>query len=304
MKRLRTLTGLMAICAASVFMTGCGDDDDNGGGGGPVQIAPDAVADTYTLTAPEGNYTLTLASAGTSYTLVRPDNTTESGNYTASRSGDVWTVNTTTDDLTTTKTVTLTFTANNAGTFTVEQAGQPTISGNFAKQGTGGGGTDTAGTDTAGTDTAGTDTAGTDTAGTDTAGTDTAGTDTAGTDTAGTDTAGTDGGTDGAPAPASLSRVDVVNTQSGTGPSSYTINLSGGASGTFTISGGSVGQGNYTYTPSGNSARLVLTYTDFVGDQDDMTLNFRQPPAANTHTGTQRIGSETYTIQGTFTYAQ
>ena len=296
MKRLRTLTGLMAICAASVFMTGCDDDDDNGGGGGPVQIAPNAVDGTYTLTSAEGTQTLTLAAAGTSYTLVKADNTTESGNYVATRSGDVWTVNTTTDDLTTTKTVTFTFTQNNDGSFTIEQAGQPTITGNFTKAATGGGGTADDGSN--GTADDGTADDGTADDGTADDGTD------AGTADDGTDGTATDGGTDGAPAPATLSRVDVVNTQSGTGPSSYTINLNGGTSGTFTISGGSVGQGNYTYTPSGNSARLVLTYTDFVGDVDDMTLNFRQPPAANTHTGTQSIQGESYTIQGTFTYVQ
>lgn len=292
MKRLRTLTGLMAICGASVLFTGCGgDDDDNGGGpAAPVQNAPNAVAGNYTLTDGSGSSTLALAANGTAYTLTGPSGTVESGNYQAERSGDIWTVNATTDDLATTRTITLTFNNANSGSYSVAQAGQDPLVGNFTFTPPGGQ-----------NPTTGDPSTGDPSTGDPSTGDPSTGDPSTGDPSTGDPTTGS---TDGAPAPATLQSVSVVNTQSGTGPSDYTINLSGGASGDFTITGNSVGRGTYTYTPSGNSANLVLNYTDFPGDQDNMTLNFRQPPAQNTHTGTQKIGNDTYTINGTFTYVQ
>jgi len=316
-------------------MTGCGDDDD-GDGGAPAatQNAPSAVGGTYTLTDSTGASTLVLASAGTSYTLARAGSATESGNYQASRSGDVWTVLTTTDDLTTTRTVTLTFSGPSAGAFTVEQAGQPTVTGNFSRtDNPGGGGNNTTGDNNTTTDGNNTTTDGNNTTTdgnntttdgnntttdgnnttTDGNNTTTDGNNTTTTDGNNTTTTDgtTDGGTTGAPgtvpAPAALQRVDITNTTSGTGPSSYTVELNGTTSGTFAITAGSVGQGTFTYTPSGNSARLVLTYTDFPGDSDDMTLNFQAPSGSSTpsnHSGSQVVSGTTYPISGTFTYVQ
>jgi len=325
MKRLRTLTGLLAICGASVFMTGCGDDDDNGGApAGPTQNAPNAVGGTYTLTDSTGASTLTLASSGTSYTLARAGSATESGNYQASRSGDVWTVLTTTDDLTTTRTVTLTFSAPSAGSFTVEQAGQPTVTGSFTRADnpnpnpTTGGDNNTTTADAGGDNNTTTADSGGDTTTADSGGDTTtadsggdtttadSGGDTTTADSGGDTTTTTDGGAPGTfPAPAALQRIDITNTTSGTGPSSYTVELNGTTSGTFMITSGSVGQGTFTYTPSGNSARLVLTYTDFVGDSDDMTLNFQAASGSSTpsnHNGSQVVSGTTYPISGTFTY--
>jgi hypothetical protein len=318
MKRLRTLTGLLAICGASVFMTGCGgDDDDNGGPAGPAQNAPNAVGGTYSMTDAGGSRTLTLATAGTSYTFTLPAGGTESGNFQASRSGDVWTVLTTTDDLTTTRTITLTFNAASAGAYTIEEAGQPTISGNFNRTNTppGNNNNNTTGDATTTADSGGDATTTADSGGDATTTADSGGDATTTADSGGDATTTADSGGDTTtttgdvpgtfPAPAALQRVDITNTTSGTGPSAYTVELNGTTSGTFTITAGSVGQGTFTYTPSGNSARLVLTYTDFVGDSDDMTLNFQAASGSSTpsnHTGSQVVSGTTYPISGTFTY--
>lgn len=318
MKRLRTLTGLLAICGASVFMTGCGGDDSNDGGStGPTQNAPNAVGGTYTLTDSTGASTLTLASSGTSYTLARAGSATESGNYQASRSGDVWTVLTTTDDLTTTRTVTLTFSGPSAGSFTVEQAGQPTVTGNFTRASDPGNTTNTTGDGSNTTTNGDNTTTNGDNTTTNGDNTTTNGDNTTtngdNTTTNGDNTTTTDGTTDGGttgspgtvPAPAALQRVNITNTTSGTGPSSYTVELNGTTSGTFMITSGSVGQGTFTYTPSGNSARLVMSYTDFPGDSDDLTLNFQAASGSDSpsnHNGTQVVSGTTYPISGTFTY--
>jgi len=87
----------------------------------------------------------------------------------------------------------------------------------------------------------------------------------------------------------------------------YTVTFIGGASGTFTssnTSGDTMGQGTFTYTPSGTTARLRMDYTDFPGDFDDMTLHFQNPPGGgvNQYTGTQVVGGTTYPFNGTFTY--
>lgn len=336
MKRLRTLTGLLAICGASVFMTGCGGDDDNGGGGGgTTQNAPNAVGGTYTLTDAGGSRTLTLATAGTSYTFTLPAGGTESGNFQASRSGDVWTVLTTTDDLTTTRTITLTFNAASGGAYTIEEAGQSTVSGNFNRAqdpgnnnnnstgdatttadaggdatstaDSGGDATSTAdsGGDATSTADSGGDATSTADAGGDATSTADSGGDATTTADSGGDTTTTTGDPGTVPAPAALQRVEITNATSGTGPSTYTVELNGTTSGTFNITSGSVGTGTFTYTPSGNSARLVMTYTDFVGDSDDLTLNFQAPSGSSSpsnHNGSQVVSGTTYPINGTFTY--
>jgi hypothetical protein len=107
-------------------------------------------------------------------------------------------------------------------------------------------------------------------------------------------------------APASMTRLRIRNTQSVLGPSSYTVNLVGTASGTFTVTDGSTGSGNFTYTHTGTTGHLRLDYTgDFTGDFDDMDLFFQGGPGSTTasrHSGTQRVGINTGTIAGTFTY--
>lgn len=104
------------------------------------------------------------------------------------------------------------------------------------------------------------------------------------------------------PPPPTLSQVMVAYDFSGFGSARFAINLTGGASGTFAITGESVGQGVYTYAPGATSARLFLTYTDFPGDTDDFILTFF---ADGTHRieGTQIIvGFEPFRAEGFFTY--
>jgi len=90
------------------------------------------------------------------------------------------------------------------------------------------------------------------------------------------------------------------------GPSSYTINLTGTSSGTFTITDGSTGQGSFVYTHSGTTGHLRLNYSgEFQGDFDDMDLFFQGAPGSTTasrHSGTQQVGNQSGTIAGTFTY--
>ena len=99
------------------------------------------------------------------------------------------------------------------------------------------------------------------------------------------------------------------NADSGVGAgATYTVNLSGGPSGTFTISNsGSSGSGTYTYTVdnTAKTAHLVLTYGgQFTGDFDDMTLIFttQSGGGVNNYTGNQRVGGNNYPFSGTFTY--
>lgn len=101
--------------------------------------------------------------------------------------------------------------------------------------------------------------------------------------------------------PPTLSRLIVNLASSGFGPAQFTINLSGGASGSFTITEGSVGQGVYTYTAGETSARLFLTYSDFPGDTDDFTLTFL-PIGSHRIEGTQVINRKSFRAEGSFTY--
>jgi len=109
------------------------------------------------------------------------------------------------------------------------------------------------------------------------------------------------------PAPATLSAIHVTTQSSGVGAgATYTVQLSGGTSGTFQITDGSTGSGNYTYTPDGTTAHLRLDYTAGAspGDFDDMTLIFTTPPGGgpNNFTGNQQVTGQPYTFTGTFSY--
>jgi hypothetical protein len=87
----------------------------------------------------------------------------------------------------------------------------------------------------------------------------------------------------------------------------YTVTFSGGTSGTFNAvnsSGDPMGNGNFTYAPSGTTAQLRMDYANFPGDHDDMTLIFTTQPGggASQYTGTQVVGGTTYPFNGTFIY--
>jgi hypothetical protein len=99
----------------------------------------------------------------------------------------------------------------------------------------------------------------------------------------------------------------IQNEASQTGPSTYTIQFSGGTSGTFNIIPPlGFGSGNFTYTPGTNSAQLVLTFTgELLGDVDDLILEFHGASGSlipSRHSGTQTISGQVYPVEGTFTF--
>lgn len=102
-------------------------------------------------------------------------------------------------------------------------------------------------------------------------------------------------------APAALRSITLTNERNATGPLTYTVDLTGAAQGTFFISSGALGQGTFTYTVNGATARFVMTYEDFAGDRDELTLTFREG-GSHTFTGTQLTSGDNYDVSGTFTY--
>ena len=306
MMKLRKLISMVAICATAEIFTGCGDDDNDAPGGSP---APDSLRGrTYNLTDTGTGGTITFGNDADTYSITQ-GGTTETGSFQATRSGDVWTVNTTDSTGTTTSTLTLTFTGNNAGTYTYDRPGQDprVVTGSFA--GSGSGSTTSTGTSTStGTDTGTSTSTGTDTGTSTSTGTDTGTSTSTGTDTGTSTSTGTTTGTGTVPAPATLSSIRVTTATGGIAANSvYTVTLSGGTSGTFTASntaGESMGSGTYVYTPNGNQANLRLTYPDFGNDYDDMNLIFTTPPGGqpNQYTGTQTVSGTAYAMTGTFSY--
>jgi hypothetical protein len=100
--------------------------------------------------------------------------------------------------------------------------------------------------------------------------------------------------------------VHVTNANSGVGQANYTVNLSGGPTGTFNITDGSTGSGTYTYTVNSNdTAQLVLNYgPPNAGDVDNMTLVFTTASGggSNNFSGNQQVQNTQYPMVGTFTY--
>ena len=105
-----------------------------------------------------------------------------------------------------------------------------------------------------------------------------------------------------------LASMTIQNEVSKTGPSTYTIQFTGGSAGTFNIVPPlGFGSGTFIYTPgTTNSARLVLTFTgELAGDVDDLNLEFRASsgsPIPSRHSGTQLISGQESPISGTFTF--
>jgi hypothetical protein len=306
MKKLRNIISLMAVCATAALFTGCGDDNDTIGGGNPPPNSPDSLSGhTYTLTDSGGTSTLAFDAAAMNYTLTQGAGATESGTYTAHKSGDVWTVNAT-DANGNPATVTLTFSGVGTGNYTL-QRGDQTTTGSFAASDPGGtstsSGTDTGTSTSSGTDTGTSTSSGTDTGTSTSSGTDTGTSTSSGTDT-GTSTSTGPVGT--LPAPQSLSQIVVTTGTGGIGAGTvYTVTLN--PNGTFSAvnnQGDSMGSGTYQYTPAGNQANLRLTYPDFGSDNDNMTLFFTSPAGggANQYTGTQVVSGTSYNMTGTFTY--
>lgn len=265
MNRLRDLIGIVAICATATFFTGCGGDDDDNGA--PAQIAPETLnGKTYNLTDAGEGGSIAFAADGSGYTLTQGAGAAETGTFVADRQGDVWNVTTTDTAGTTTSALSMTFTGNETGTYAYTRPGQDPVNGSFALAG--GGNPDP--------------------------------------DPDPDPDPNPDPGT--VTAPATLSQATFT-----TGPGGgigegtiYTVTFTGGTSGTFSAvnpQGDSMGSGNFTYTPSGNTAHLVMNY-DQNNDSDDITLSFNSAPGGtgNTYTGTQVVSGTTYPATGTFTY--
>lgn len=343
MKRLRKLIGLIAICGMSAFLTGCDDDDDDVVVTGTVSPAS-LNGRSYTLTDAGTGGSISFAADANTYALIQ-SGVPENGTFTAVRSGNSWDVTIVNAAGTTTSSLQLTFSSASAGTYSFQRPGADRVNGSFtATSNPGGNETSTGGPTTSTTSDPTTSTTSDPTTTTTSDPTTTTTSDPTTTTTSDpttttttsdptttttsdptttttsdpttttttsdpTTTAGTTSGPGTVPAPASLSSVTVTTTASVLGAGShYTVNLSGGSSGTFVISNGSVGSGTYTYAPSGNQARLVLTYTgEFQGDFDDMTLFFNAGPGtteSSTFTGTQKVGEQQGALAGNFAYAQ
>jgi len=276
MNRLRNIVGLIAVCATAAFFTGCGDDDDNNGDNNQPLAPAQLNGRTYDLTDAAGTSTIAFDANGTAYALTPSGgdtNQTETGSFTATKSGETWNAVLTNTGGDRTSMLDLTFTgANGTGTYTFTPPGGTPVSGNFVEHGTG---TTTA---TDGTTT-----------------------------TTATDGTTTDNTTGTVPAPANLQTITISPTSGIAQNTTFTVNLNGGQ---FTATGTdnqNLGSGTYTYTPSGNTANLNLQYSgDNAGDFDDYNLVFTQQPGSNqpnNFSGSQKVGtSAPQPIAGTFTY--
>src|SRR4051794_17305425 len=125
MKRLRTITGLLALCGMTAFFTGCGGDDNDTSGTvtttpntpvTPAGNAPSTLQGQSLYLVSTDTRTISFATSGNNYTLSIPGSPTESGTYTAVKSGDTWTV-TTTDTAGNVNTLTLNFSSDGVGTY-------------------------------------------------------------------------------------------------------------------------------------------------------------------------------------------
>jgi hypothetical protein len=106
-------------------------------------------------------------------------------------------------------------------------------------------------------------------------------------------------------APQAVRHLNVSLTYSVIGAINYIVDFNGTSSGTFREQYENEPSlyGTFTYAPNGLSAHLLMNYEGpFAGDYDDMTLNFAEPPASGTLSGTQKVGAEIGPMQGTFTY--
>jgi hypothetical protein len=293
MKKLRNLVTLVAILGMVAFITGCDDDDDNDNNNGNNNPAVNAPADltaftgqTFTLTDANGNQSTLRFPANGQYELTPQGGTAETGTFTATRTGDVWTVSSQSQGGQA-GTYTITYTGHETGSYTITSGGGTPVSGTFTAVANGG----TNGNTTAGTN--GNTTAGTDGNTTDgtTAGTD--GNTTAGTN--GNTTAGTNGGTTGGQMPTSLS--------------GRSVQLSFGSFGTlyhFTSdSAGTYEDGTPITSYSYDSNSHVLHIVEGVG-VTDAVLTFTGVDANNNPTGTVHetfvpTGEGAQQYDGTFT---
>jgi len=294
MKKLVNFISLLAVCASTAFFTGCGESDsttgvssNNNTPAGAAANSPSSLnGQTYTLANSSGNNTVIAFDQGASTYTITQGGLAETGTFTATRNGASWDVVTMNTAHTMTSTLTLSFTGNGAGNYTFQQPGKALATGSFvAGNNPGNPPPDTTGGPPPPA--------------------------TTGEPPPTTTTTTTGPGPGTVPAPTTApAQINVVtgNADSGVGAgATYTVVLNGSASGTFQITNsGSNGSGTFTYAPSGNQARLVLTYGGaYQGDFDDMTLIFTQPQGSaqpNQFTGNQQVNNVGYPFRGTFTY--
>jgi hypothetical protein len=273
MNRLRNIVGLIAVCATAAFFTGCGDDDDNNGGNN--SNAPETLRGrTYNLTDAAGTSTIAFDANG-NYALTpsSTNNAVETGTFTETKSGETINAILTNAAGDRTSTLDFTFTGDGQGTYVFTAPGEAPVSGNFALAGDGNT-TDTNGNTTE-------------------------------------PTTATDGNTTTNPpgdvqAPANLQTITITPANGISAGQTFTVNLNGGNFTAVGTQGQDMGSGTYTYTPSGTTANLHLTYGGTnAGDFDDYNLVFTEEQGstvANNFTGTQRVSGTDSPINGTFTY--
>jgi len=270
MNRLRNIVGLITVCATAAFFTGCGEDDKPGDSG-PVQNAPASLnGRTYQLTDAAGNSSIVFDPAANNYTLTASDNTSESGSFTATPSGDGYNVSLVNAAGDTNSTLVLTFTAPGTGTYTFDRPNQPQAAGSFQQ-------TNDVPPPTTGEP--------------------------------GPTTGNPPPTTTGNPpptgnAPASLDGHTITFT---TGPGLLdpgTVVRTTFTGNQFTsvraTDNQGLGSGTFEYTPTGDTAHLKMNYggsTDF----DDYTMTFNAG-GAGTYAGTQTSGINSTPTSGTFTY--
>jgi hypothetical protein len=277
MNRLRNIVGLLAVCATAAVFTGCGDDDDNGDNTPQSNVPASFAGRTYNLTDAAGQSTIAFDANGTAYALTPSGGgATETGSFTSTTSGETANHNLTTAAGDQTSTLAMTFTGAGVGTYVFTRPGVDPVSGSFAEAGTG----------------------------TPTTGEPTTGEPTTGEPTTGDPTTGNTGTVN---APTTLQAITITPVNGIAANQTYTVNLNNGTFAAVSPSGGSMGSGTYTYTPSGTTANLHLDYTgdNSNGDYDDYNLVFTQQPGSNqpnNFTGSQKVSGGVQPINGTFTY--
>jgi len=276
MNRLRNIVGLLAVCATAAVFTGCGDDDDNGDNTPQSNVPASFAGRTYNLTDAAGQSTIAFDANGTAYALTPSGGgATETGSFTSTTSGETASHNLTTAAGDQTSTLVMTFTGAGVGTYVFTRPGVDPVNGSFAEAG---GGNPTTGEPTTGEPTTGEPTTGDPTT----------------------------GGNGTVNAPATLQTITITPANGIAANQTFTVSLNGGNFTAVGTQGQDMGQGTYTYTPSGTTANLRLLYGGTsAGDFDDYNLVFTQPQGnnqANNFTGTQQVSNAQAPIHGTFTY--
>jgi len=264
----------MAVCATAALFTGCGDDDDSGDNTPQSNVPASFAGRTYNLTDAAGQSTIAFDANGTAYALTPSGGgAAETGSFTQTASGETANFNLTNAGGDQTSTLAMTFTGPGVGTYVFTRPGVDPVNGSFAEANI----DPTTGDPTTG--------------------------DPTGDPTTGDPTTGNTGTVN---APANLQTITITPANGIAANQTFTVNLNGGNFTAVGTQGQDMGQGTYTYTPSGTTANLRLLYGGTsAGDFDDFNLVFTQPQGnnqPNNFTGTQQVSNGQTPISGTFTY--